>query len=635
MKKATHDDQIVGPIKAAKLLLKKKLITTDQMSEAMVAQADWGSDLGQVLIGKGYIKAKTYYEAVAEVSKLSFVDLQKNPPDQSLLQAEHRHDYIVHDIIPWRQKNGRIILAVTDVNPDIHQWAARNYGVGKYEFVITSKFDVLWTVQKAFDMLDDLDARESLYQMMPQHSAKTTFTVPQIVFLYCMACAVLVGVWFEPRTTLVALAAVVSFFYLLSFAFKFLLTWLGSSRKIDVQVTHHEVSLISDSSLPIYTILVPMYREARVLPLLIDAIRKLDYPKAKLDVKLVLEADDTETIEAAKAQGAASIFEIIRVPHSYPKTKPKACNYAMRFAKGEFLAIFDAEDMPEPDQLKKVLVAFRKSPPEVACIQARLNYFNRLDNFLTRMFTLEYSQWFDFLLPGLHALRIPIPLGGTSNHFRLDVLNRLGAWDPYNVTEDADLGVRLTQEGYQVSVVNSTTFEEATSSYGSWIKQRSRWVKGYMLTYLVHMRNPWRLYRSLGHSGFWGFQFFIGGPPLIMLLNPILWILFAVTLIFPMASLDRYVPLPILYVATFNLIVANLMYVYFGVVAAFKRHYYDLVPYGLLQPFYWVLHSIAAYKALFQLIFKPHYWEKTQHGNSASTQKVLTQISSGDHAHVS
>jgi len=223
MKKATHDDQKIGPITAAKLLLKKKLITIDQMSEAMVAQADGGSDVGQVLIGKGYIKAKKYYEAVAEVSKLSFVDLQKNPPDESLLKAEHRHDYIIHDLVPWRQENDRVILAVTDVNPDIHSWAIHNYGFNKYEFVITSKFDILWTVQKAFDTLDDLDARESLYQMMPQHSAKTTFTTSQLVFLYFGLCAVLIGLWLEPRTTLVALAAAVSVFYLLTFIFKFLL----------------------------------------------------------------------------------------------------------------------------------------------------------------------------------------------------------------------------------------------------------------------------------------------------------------------------------------------------------------------------------------------------------------------------
>jgi cellulose synthase/poly-beta-1,6-N-acetylglucosamine synthase-like glycosyltransferase len=260
-------------------------------------------------------------------------------------------------------------------------------------------------------------------------------------------------------------------------------------------------------------------------------------------------------------------------------------------------------------------------------VQARLNYFNRDDNFLTRMFTLEYSHWFDYLLPGLHALNIPIPLGGTSNHFRTTSLLRVGAWDPYNVTEDADLGVRMTQEGLRVVVVNSTTFEEANGVLNSWINQRSRWIKGYMQTWLVHMRHPLRLRRRLGMSGFWGFQLFIGFPPLTALINPLLWITFLITLLIGPDRLRPLFPGVILYLAVFNLLVGNLMYIYFSVMAVAKRRWYRLVPWGLLAPFYWVLHSVAAYKALWQLIVKPHHWEKTTHGTSAATQEALAGLS--------
>jgi len=244
------------------------------------------------------------------------------------------------------------------------------------------------------------------------------------------------------------------------------------------------------------------------LPIITESLRNIDYPLSKLDIKLILEDDDEETIAAAKNLNLESMFEIIRVPVSLPKTKPKACNYALNFARGELVTIYDAEDKPERDQLKKAVIAFRKAPKNTAVIQARLNYFNANENWLTRMFTLEYSLWFDFYLPALEALKIPIPLGGTSNHFKLRILKDVNAWDPYNVTEDADLGVRLTQLNYRVGVVNSTTYEEATNRFGNWIRQRSRWIKGYMQTYLVHMRHPVRLYRSLGHVGFWGSSFY-------------------------------------------------------------------------------------------------------------------------------
>ncbi|MFD2265078.1 glycosyltransferase family 2 protein [Lacibacterium aquatile] len=613
-------------VKAAEILLRDGLITPPNLDEALGEQERWGSNVGQILIARGHTTAFRYYKALAEALDLPFVNLRETPPDDDLPDAGERQTYLDLALIPWRRgEDGSVTIATMDVNEDVETWAVGRFGQGGYRFAITSKFDVLWEVQKRFEALDDLDAREGLWRVMPMHSARATFVSGQVIAVWVILSLLILGLWWAPKATLIGVSAFVSLLYLATFCFKFLLTWLGGNHRIDVQVTVEEVAALSDADLPVYTLLIPMYKEHEVLPLLVDSVRKLDYPKSKLDVKLVLEAGDHETIEAAKALGAASIFEIVRVPHSQPKTKPKACNYALRFARGQYLCIYDAEDMPEPDQLKKAVVAFRKADPNVACIQARLNYFNRDDNLLTRMFTLEYSQWFDFLLPGLDALRVPIPLGGTSNHFKIDVLRGLGAWDSFNVTEDADLGVRMTQEGYRVGIVNSTTFEEANGVYPSWIKQRSRWIKGYMQTWLVHMRNPIKLYKSLGHTGFWGFQFFIGGPPLTVLLNPILWLTFIVTLIWPMPAISEYFPPVVLYISLFNLLVANLLYIYFGVVAAFKRQYYDLVPYGLLQPFYWIMHSIAAYKALSQLIFNPHYWEKTQHGTSSATHQALAK----------
>ena len=506
----------------------------------------------------------------------------------------------------------------------------RRFPGAVFAFAVTGKFDIIWTVQRFFDPALSEDAREALYKRNPALSAKTTISRPQRVCAWAVFLLAVLGLEFRPHFSLIILSGLISALYVALFLFRAYLTIIGSGRRVDISVSKAETDRLTDAELPVFTVLVPMYHEAEVLPILVASIRKLDYPLSKLDIKLVLESGDHETIEAAKALGAEENFEIIRVPDSQPKTKPKACNYALRFARGDYTVVFDAEDIPEPDQLKKVVALFRTAPANVACIQARLNYFNRDDNFLTRMFTLEYSHWFDYLLPGLHLLNIPIPLGGTSNHFRTDILIELGAWDPYNVTEDADLGVRLTQAGYRVAVVNSTTFEEANGVLKSWINQRSRWIKGYMQTWLVHMRHPIQLYRRLGFFGFMGFQMFVGFPPFTALINPFLWLSCAAASLIGPAKIAALFPAPVLAMALFDLLIGNAMYVYFNIVAASKRRWYHLVPWGLLAPAYWLLHSVAAYKALSQLITNPHYWEKTQHGTSAQTrEKAATIVADG------
>ena len=611
----------------AQLMLRGR-IDAAALSRARDQATSWNTSIGDALVADGAISPRDWALATSASTGLPLADLIAEPPDPAMLDAADRDAYLALGVLPWkRAANGALLLAAQrPASPDVLAWAMRRYPHERLGWAVTAKFDVLWALQKRFDVLADQEARESLHIATPELSAKQVLTVPQAVAAWIMVSLFILCMWFAPTATLIALSAVVTFFYLLSFAFRFLLTWKGSHHSVDVSVTPEEVAALTAEDMPVYTVLVPMYRESEVLPILIHSMRRMDYPLAKLDVKLVLEQDDHETIDAAKALKAEGIFEIVRVPTSYPKTKPKACNYALRFARGDFVVVFDAEDIPEPDQLKKAVAMFKRSPPEVGCIQARLNYFNRRENFLTRMFTLEYSNWFDYLLPGLHALNIPIPLGGTSNHFRTAVLRGAGAWDPYNVTEDADLGVRLTQQGYSVAVMNSTTFEEANGVFRSWINQRSRWIKGYMQTWLVHMRRPINLYRRLGPAGFWGFQFFIGFPVLTALLNPVLWATTAVTLIFGSAYIAQYFPAPVIYFAIFNLVIGNAMYIYMTMVAAAKRGWFSLMPWALLSPAYWVMHSVAAYKALWQLIVKPHFWEKTQHGTSKVTQSQIANI---------
>jgi cellulose synthase/poly-beta-1,6-N-acetylglucosamine synthase-like glycosyltransferase len=350
-------------------------------------------------------------------------------------------------------------------------------------------------------------------------------------------------------------------------------------------------------------VLVPLYREARVVPRLVLALQALDYPRHLLDIKLIVEADDHETAEAAGRACSDALFEVVRVPVGTPRTKPRACNYALSFARGEFTVIFDAEDRPEPDQLRKAIAAFRGGPREVACLQARLNFYNAHENWLTRLFALDYALWFDMLLPGLDRLGVPMPLGGTSNHFRTSVLKALGGWDPFNVTEDADLGFRIAQLGYRVSLIDSTTFEEAPITLHAWMRQRSRWLKGYMQTWLVHMRSPIGLGRRIGWRGWIAFQLFLGGTIASAILNPLLWIHFLLT-----ASPE--------WLVVGGLGGGNALLTLLAIISPRRRGWHDLVPYALTATFYWALVSFAAYRGLWQLITRPFYWEKTEHGVS-------------------
>ncbi len=230
------------------------------------------------------------------------------------------------------------------------------------------------------------------------------------------------------------------------------------------------------------------------------------------------------------------------------------------------------------------------------------------------MFTLEYSLWFDWYLPGLEASRVPIPLGGTSNHFRIEVIRAVGAWDPFNVTEDADLGLRLTMSGWRVGVLESTTHEEANTRLWNWIRQRSRWVKGYLQTWLVYMRRPWRTYQRLGWKGFLGLQAFIGGAVVGPLSFPPLAALYIFWLATRTKAFDALFPDALLAVSLLLLLAGNGMLIYFHMLAAWQRGRPKLVFFAPLLPLYYLLMSVAAWKGVLQLIRKPHYWEKTEHG---------------------
>ena len=298
----------------------------------------------------------------------------------------------------------------------------------------------------------------------------------------------------------------VSVYLMLIYALAAFLRFTSAVRSLgkhaEYRVTPEELSAVPDSDLPVYTVLVPLYHEEAVASKILKRLGALDYPKDKLDVKLLLEADDDETRSALAREVIPEWCSVVTVPDGSPRTKPRACNYGLEAAKGEFLVIYDAEDAPESDQLRKALAVFRQDRTgKLICVQAKLNFYNAKQNLLTRLFTIEYSTNFDMQLPGLVKYDLPLPLGGTSNHFRVKELRELAGWDPFNVTEDCDLGIRIYEHGYRTAVVESTTWEEANPHLGNWIRQRSRWVKGFLQSHLVHYRNPFGTIRRLGSEG--------------------------------------------------------------------------------------------------------------------------------------
>lgn len=375
---------------------------------------------------------------------------------------------------------------------------------------------------------------------------------------------------------------------------------------------------------PAISMLVPLFREPEIAAHLIARIAELTYPKPLLDVIIVLEEIDTLTRDALAQTTLPAWMRVVVVPDGLPRTKPRAMNYALDFCRGDVIGIWDAEDAPDPDQLDRVADGFRTAAPDVVCLQGVLDYYNPRQNWLARCFTVEYATWFRLILPGMARLGLAIPLGGTTLFFRRAALEKLGGWDAHNVTEDADLGFRMARHGMRTAMLDTTTREEANCRAWPWVKQRSRWLKGYMVTWIVHMRAPRRLWRELGTWKFIGMQaHFVAALSQIML-APLLWSFWLVVLGLPhpmdaVMSRDMMQATGSMFIAIEALTVAT------GVIAVSGRAHRHLQPWVPTLHLYWPLGTIAIYKALWELIHNPFYWDKTSHGKSQGAAQEAAQ----------
>jgi cellulose synthase/poly-beta-1,6-N-acetylglucosamine synthase-like glycosyltransferase len=453
--------------------------------------------------------------------------------------------------------------------------------------------------------------------------ARTVLTRIQAVALVLPTVLSLILIGLDLRFWLIACLSIVTGCYFLAGVHKI---WLLARGEAAAASPAADPRLLPADELPLYTVLVPLFREGRILPTLVERMKRLDYPPERLEVLLLIEADDEETQRAADDYPFPAHIRPLLMPPGQPRTKPRALNIGLHAAQGEYIVVYDAEDQPQPDQLRKAVTAMRSLPMNVVCLQARLNFYNRHQSVIARLGAIDYAVWYDQILPGLTSgLARPgtfVPLGGTSNHFRVEILRKVGGWDPYNVTEDCDLGARLGRENLRVAMLDSVTWEEAVPRARPWVKQRSRWVKGYLQTYLVHMRRPLLLWRELGLRGFVDFQMLVGASSLLLLINPLMWALTAAYIGSKGTPVGNFIqtlfPAPVYYLALLSLTAWNFIFFYCNVYACVRHNLLDLARYGLLVPVYWVLMSLGAWTGLISLIHNPSYWAKTEHGFSLS-----------------
>ncbi|WP_300406071.1 glycosyltransferase [Nocardioides sp.] len=597
----------------AQMLTRSGLVTSEQLQRAMLEYSRTGDPLGDILVSHESISEDVLVAALSEMHQMQRVGLADFEPDYDISRRLPEPLARRLQAIPVAESDDTLLIAVArplsaDDAADVEE------AVGQpIRQLLANRADLDQLIQRVHSSFYADVSTQYLMENYPEQSAHVVFSpVQKAVFIMAAVIIVICAViW--PVGTAIGLVGVASAVYFVVSVYKFRLTLRALGTHLETDVTDEEIAALDERHLPIYTILVPLYKEAGIVPRLVRDINALDYPRTRLDVKLLCEEDDLETIDKIRELALPPHFHLVVVPDSQPKTKPKACNYGLQLSTGAFCVIFDAEDRPDPDQLKKALIAFDAVPDNVVCMQGKLNHFNQDQNMLTSWFANEYSMHFELILPAMGASESPIPLGGTSNHFKTQTLRELGAWDPFNVTEDADLGMRLHREGYRTAMIDSTTLEEANSNVGNWIRQRSRWNKGYFQTWLVHMRHPLQLLRQTGFKGFVSFNLTMGSA-FVLLMNPIFWALTTIYVLTQWGFIESIFPSLVFYAASLMLFVGNFIFIYLNVAGSLQRGEFGLTRTAMLSPLYWGLMSYAAWKGFIQLFTNPFYWEKTEHG---------------------
>lgn len=574
------------------------------LRHAAAAARQTGCSADEALVRLDLLGENAFYRALAAELGLPFL------PDEPPLAAEARFPYsAVLGLAPLdpRHGGGRLVLAPTGERVAWLLAAHRPFGTG---LAITTPSALTRAVLRSQAAAVARAAANRLADAQPHRSYRDGITRAQRLVML-VACSVLIAAGIlapELALSTVGLFSTLIFFGMVAVR-------LGAVHEPIPVRPARPMRREADRDLPVYTLIAALRREGRVLARLVRSLSALDYPPTKLQVMLVVEADDAEMAAALAETALPGHFEVIVVPPGEPRTKPRALNVALPLARGAFVAVYDAEDVPDPDQLRLAVATFRDAPPQVACVQARLVIDNTADNWLTRLFTIEYATLFDVINPGLAANELPVPLGGTSNHFRTQVLQELHGWDAWNVTEDADLGLRLALAGYRVQDLPSSTLEEAPASWKPWFGQRIRWMKGFMQVVTTHSRHPLATLRALGFLPFFATVTMTLGTVASALGYPIFTLLTLLAIIdggwldagTTLAAIKAGVGLTLFGTGLVAMLAP-------AVVALKRRGWWRLLVYVPLLPFYYGLISIAAWQALIEFARHPCRWHKTEHG---------------------
>ncbi|MEL6885593.1 MAG: glycosyltransferase [Pseudomonadota bacterium] len=594
-------------------LVQSGVIDQTTLLNALHLQHYIDAPLGEILVADGQANRSDVLDALAVQHAAERVDLARDSPAASMADALPAALCQTFSAVPWRWI-GNTLLVATNRPDQLQDLRAALPADAPLMLPVIADRDAINTQISAL-YCADLTHR-AVTRVPAALSCRTWNTEsalrPAVAALIAVALVLALVLMPTVATTALIIVSLLSLTLIGLLKFGALLSQLLGG----IPARSTPLARVPLSRLPRISVMVPLFREEDIAGALIRRLSRLTYPKALLEVVLVLEAKDHVTRAALDRTQLPQWMRVVEVPDDGTiTTKPRALNYALDFCHGSIIGVWDAEDAPEPDQLEKIVAHFAQADPRVACVQGILDYYNAHQNLLSRCFTIEYASWWRLILPGAARLGLVLPLGGTTLFFRRDVLEELGGWDAHNVTEDADLGIRLARAGYSTQLVSTVTMEEANCRPWPWVKQRSRWLKGFFITYCVHMRSPLRLWRDLGTLGFLGVQAMFLGTVLQFATLPLLWTFWipAIGLPHPVtATLGTSVVLPIamLFIATelLNAVIAAL-----AVSGKAHRH---LLPWILAMPLYFPLGALAAYKALYELVAAPFYWDKTHHGSS-------------------
>ncbi len=602
------------------ILIEDGAVDPHNLMKALVMRQRQSVRLGDILLSRGWVREDALTRALSRQWRASIADLAALPPDPRLLDAIGADLCLAEGIVPWRRVGGVTFIATARPEDFAALRARLPTELGPLRMLLCSETAAREAIlaQRRTALI-----RQAEMRVAPQESCRTRNERRTGRIAALLIVAVALGLALAPLAviallTLWAVLALIASTTLKLFAFAAILRQTARRSRQDRAMLQGQTPRPEmKGPLPVISVMVPLFAEADIADKLIGRLSRLDYPRELMDILLVAEETDRVTCQALEDATLPRWMRVIKVPDGPIRTKPRALNYALNFCRGSIIGIWDAEDRPEPDQLHKVARGFHFAPPDVACLQGVLDYYNPRTNWLARAFTIEYASWFRATLAGAAALDLVVPLGGTTLFFRRDLLEKVGGWDAWNVTEDADLGVRLTRRGYRTRMLDTVTHEEANCRLVPWVKQRSRWLKGFAMTWGVHMRNPVALWRDLGARRFLALQVQLFAAVSQYLLAPVLWSfwLLALGLPHPLQGALSGMMGGHAIAALFGLfMLAEALNIAVGIWAVRERGHRHLLAWVPTLHLYFPLGCLAAWKAIYEVVARPFYWDKTQHG---------------------